>query len=371
MFISASTALGLVLVLAISDTELLGLNFRTVFADYILKKDNKLFDQSADNSGLAVAALAENEVITVCSRGTDTYGLDQFNTQEWRDIFYKEKNLRDAISYYHMEYLVAPRNEKCEQRFPKCIVIGVAKCGTREVIDFMRLHPHIEIYHRLTYEMPYFKGCFHEGDAWFKRQMPCSYSNQITIMKNSGYFRYKTVAKRIKEFNPNIKLILLIREPVSRVVSQFMFNKEKRWFDNVATLEDVVLKGNKVNESNKLISDSVYAMAMKEWLNYFNIDQFLFIEHEELKKKPYDVMSKIEQFLGLEKYIKPYMFVLNKESGFYCIRSDLTATGMACYAPDRGRKHVTVASSTLTKLKTYFQAKNELFFRLIGKTYDW
>ena len=75
------------------------------------------------------------------------------------------------------------------------------------------MHPHVELYHQpRTMEMTYFRTneTYAKGDDWFVNEMPCSYSNQITIMKDSQYFDYPyPVAERIQKFNSSIKLILI------------------------------------------------------------------------------------------------------------------------------------------------------------------
>ena len=79
-------------------------------------------------------------------------------------------------------------------------------------MEFLHMHPHIEIYqkHNKTMEMPYFNSMLYEkGVAWLVNEMPCSYSNQLTII-NAAYFDLPIpTAERIRKFNSSIKLILI------------------------------------------------------------------------------------------------------------------------------------------------------------------
>lgn len=311
-----------------------------------------------------------------------------------------ERVLRNTITKYHFANFIKPENESCKRRLPICILIGVPKSGTREIMDFMRLHPHIEIYHRVWYENYYFTRDYHKGRARFRSQMPCSYSNQITVMKNAWYFPRTNVPERIKNFNESMKLILLVREPVSRAVSHLSWQtKSPVSSDN---FERMVIRGNTVKSNDIGIFYSVYDRPMKKWLQYFQLDQFLIIESNELKVNPAAAMTKVEDFLGLQHYITPEMFVFNEEKGFFCVRSNLSVSGMdyghgtdtqtgatpvvsksqtlnqlpgtsqmACYADNRGREPINVAPSTISKLKEYFRPKNKRFFEMIGKTFDW
>ena len=84
-----------------------------------------------------------------------------------------EQILRDSIEGFHSNNFINPPNEVCKKRPPSAIVIGVKKCGTRELMDFMHLHPHIQIWHRKTYEMNYFAEPQIKGIGWLTEQMPC------------------------------------------------------------------------------------------------------------------------------------------------------------------------------------------------------
>ena len=282
-----------------------------------------------------------------------------------------EAILRESIYRLKMKNFIKPSNESCKRRLPHCMVVGVAKSGTREIMDFMRLHPHIEIWHRDSgYEMEYFGPKeYGRGQEWFRSQMPCSYSNQITIMKNAWYFHSTSIPERIKKLNESIKLILLVREPVARAISQFTFMNNKH--HRVLSFDDVAIKNNTVNEKDLSIRLSMYDRSMKTWLKYFELDQFLIIDSNEMKYQPATVMTKVEDFLGLGHYITPEMFVLNKDKGFYCIKSNLTKSGMACYANDRGRSVTQVSQRTRTMLENHYKPINERFSSIIGKSFNW
>ena len=300
-----------------------------------------------------------------------------------RVSLHTEQLLRDSIYLHHKKNFIKPQNETCKRRRPICILIGVYKCGTRELVDFLRLHPHIEIYPTSlrVYEMPYFSRMYEKGENWFKRQLPCIYSNQITFIKNAGYFHDTAVPERIKQFNESLKLILMVREPVARTLSQYMFKESRGQLCKGYTGENVPKNfssctlsedGSAVNTSSFIVRHSVYDKPMNLWLQYFNLSQFLIIESEELKHDPASVLTKIERFLGLGHYITHDMFVFNKEKGFYCIQSNLTDTGMACYPQNRGKKEqIAVPQRTISKLKEYFEPKNKRFFKIIGRSFDW
>ena len=282
--------------------------------------------------------------------------------------------LWDSIELFHSNKFIKPPNEVCEKRPPSAIVIGVQKSGTRELIDFMHLHPHIQIYRKKEhYEMNYFSRRYNKSMGWFKKQMPCSFSNQITVMKNSGYFHMDTVdvPERIRKFNASIKLILIVREPIARSYSAYTFFKERRGYKE--SFGEIVINAikNKKQELPKLLKMSIYDESMKRWLQVFNLSQILIIDHSEFKQDPVSVLVKVEEFLGLGHYITTDMFTYNAVTGFQCIWSNLTTTGMSCYASNRGRPQDPISREIKSNLTGYFKPANKRFFGIIGRPFNW
>ena len=295
----------------------------------------------------------------------------------------RSKLISEAIDRIHSKDFVKPEGEECSKRFPTAILIGVNKCGTRELTEFLHLHPLVEVYSKqikqdnvyavsgeMGFEMDYFGRNFSNGDDWFLNQMPCSYSNQITFMKQSTYFPQMNIPKRIHDFNPGIKLILMVREPVSRSIARFMYEVQTKWIKPGTALEDVILQNGTINVEHAILKHSSYDESMKIWLKYFSLSQIMVIESEDFKHRPAETLFKVEEFLGLPHAIKPETFVWNKDKGYYCIKSELDATGMACYGSERGKTIIEINPKTKEFLVEYFRPKNRNFARLTGRTFD-
>ena len=306
--------------------------------------------------------------------------------QALKNALHADKILRESIEMIHLSNLKTPSGETCQKRLPAAIIIGVHKSGTRELLEFMHLHPHIQIYsyndapNGVKYEMRYFSTMYERGATWFKEQMPCSFTNQLTVMKMSTYFHDRLVPERIQKLNESIKLILIVREPIARAYSDYTFYKsnmerlgKKKSQKYLKTFSDFVINktNNKVRMENEHVMYSVYDDYMEHWLKYFSLSQFLILEHSELIRDPVSTLKTVEKFLGLGDFITPDMFVRNSEKGFYCIKSNLTSTGMSCYGENRGRTQEPIDQGTRLKLTQFFAGRNRRFFDMIGKSYDW
>ncbi len=64
-------------------------------------------------------------------------------------------------------------------------------------------------------QIKFFNLFYEKGVTWYREQMPKSYADQITMEKTPHYFVKKVVPERVQRFNKTIKLILLVRDPVS------------------------------------------------------------------------------------------------------------------------------------------------------------
>ena len=74
----------------------------------------------------------------------------------------------------------------------------------------------------LAYLMMLYSREYHQGLEWYRQQMPLSLPSQITLEKTPNYLVDWDVPERVFKFNESIKLILIVREPISRAVSDYV-----------------------------------------------------------------------------------------------------------------------------------------------------
>ncbi|XP_030370802.1 uncharacterized protein LOC115621320 [Scaptodrosophila lebanonensis] len=109
---------------------------------------------------------------------------------------------------------------KTSRRLPQALIIGVRKCGTRALLEMLYLHPRIQKaggeVHFFDRDENYLKGL-----EWYRKKMPHSFRGQITIEKSPSYFVSPEVPERVRAMNASIKLLLIVREPVTRAISDY------------------------------------------------------------------------------------------------------------------------------------------------------
>uniref|UniRef100_A0A914PI17 Sulfotransferase domain-containing protein n=1 Tax=Panagrolaimus davidi TaxID=227884 RepID=A0A914PI17_9BILA len=131
-----------------------------------------------------------------------------------KDVFFKyeiDKNFKSNE--------ILPAIER-RRRLPDALIIGVRKGGTRALLDAMALHPQIKAARR---EVHFFdqNETYSLGIEWYRQQMPFSHSGQLTIEKTPAYFASSITPSRVYQLNKNMKIIIILRDPVIRTISDF------------------------------------------------------------------------------------------------------------------------------------------------------
>ena len=220
---------------------------------------------------------------------------------------------------------------KLSRRLPDAVIIGVRKCGTRALLTFINRHPAVRAAGK---EIHYFDENYYLGDDWYREQMPLATDDQVVIEKTPGYFIDPNAPLRIKEtLGMNVKLILIVRDPVERTVSDYVQLKVKYEHRDAGDPEalprrmapfekKVLTPDGRINTSYKPIRIGQYDVHMKRWFDVFPPRQILVVDGENLVKDPFASLVQVETFLGVDHWLTRDHFVRNPESGFYCLKSD-------------------------------------------------
>ncbi|KYN29663.1 Heparan sulfate glucosamine 3-O-sulfotransferase 5, partial [Trachymyrmex cornetzi] len=252
---------------------------------------------------------------------------------------------------------------RTNRHLPQAIIIGVRKCGTRALLEMLFLHPQIQ---KAAGEVHFFDrdDNYGKGLEWYRRKMPYSFKGQITIEKSPSYFVTPEVPERIRAMNGSVKLLLIVREPVTRAISDYTQLRT-----HAATASTLVMRPDgTINESYRPVAISLYHTYMHRWLEVFPREQILIVNGDQLIEDPVPQLRRIENFLGLEPRIGRHNFYFNHTKGFYCLRND---TSEKCLKESKGRRHPRVSPMVVTKLRKFFNEHNQRFYELVGEDLGW
>ena len=186
------------------------------------------------------------------------------------------------------------------------ICFGAQKAGTTTLHNILRQHS--EIFLPQNKEIPFFHddNKFEKGIDWWLKENYHNVKHEKAIgVINPEYLFFPKACERIyKHLGPEIKIIIVIRNPVDRAYSQYIMNI-RRGIENLSFEDALSEEKNRYTLSDyqknySYLSRSLYSDQIKRFLTTFPKDNFLFLSFENDIVKNRDLtLKKIEDFLGV------------------------------------------------------------------------
>ena len=244
------------------------------------------------------------------------------------DLLTQQEKLTEAIFYYRQStykktVALNPELAKFDwkdqkEQAPDFLIIGAGKCGTTSLNYYLGNHPQILLPNNK--EINFFSKNFTCDWDWYLSQFPSITDNSkfITGEASPSYFFMPHVPERIFQLAPNIKLIVLLRNPVDRSISAYYQNRKTGKVTQ--TLEEVVMR--EIKHAKKLSKDELsyaggivlqglYFWKLQRWLQIFPREQFLILPSEDFFAHPAQIMKQVCQFLEIPEFIVQKYHKLN------------------------------------------------------------
>ncbi|KAJ8728316.1 hypothetical protein PYW08_016701 [Mythimna loreyi] len=273
------------------------------------------------------------------------------------------------------EYRRLKQNQVPVKRLPDALIIGVKKCGTRALLEFLRLHPDVRA---AGSEVHFFDKFYHKGFEWYRDKMPPTLEGQITMEKTPSYWVTRSAPRRVYAMNPSVKLLAVVRDPVTRAISDYTQSASKRpslpRFEDLALVNSSAVWGGApsvVDASWPPVRLGVYARPLRRWLRRFPRSRLLLISGERLVADPAAEMARVQEFLGLKRVITEKHFYFNSTKGFPCLLKSESRSTPHCLGKTKGRSHPHIDPKTLERLKDFYRPFNERFYQLAGMNFGW
>lgn len=203
-------------------------------------------------------------------------------------------------------------------RKPNLFIVGAAKSGTTSLYKYLSQHP--SIFFCNLKEPRYFSSRYknfpHNGSGdYVADNFTIKGKNEYTsLFKNAkdekiigeasvDYLYFFNSAYDIKNFSPNAKIIIILRNPIDRAFSAYVHligsNRENLTFEEALKQERYRMKNN--YEFIWFYKDvGKYYIQVKTYLDVFGKQNVNIILFDEIKKNIKNVMKKILIFLDLD-----------------------------------------------------------------------
>jgi hypothetical protein len=271
---------------------------------------------------------------------------------------------------------------------PDFLIVGAQKAGTTALFEYLNRHPRLAgSVDKETYffspesyrgwsghgAFPFYQRLKWDGFSpapkrwarrWYYRQFPLRRpgARKLYFEATPDYLYYPLVPERIRAHLPNVKLIVLLRDPVARAYSAWnMFRdigendrvfgqlRERRSFEEAVDGEIARLGGEPLSEGSDYVRRGFYEDQLRRFATHFSRDQILVIESTELEKNLGRTLATVCDFLGVERFADNDQFEKVGVGNY--------PEAMACDIRER--------------LAELYAPRNLALFELLGRHYDW
>ncbi len=197
---------------------------------------------------------------------------------------------------------------------PDFLILGAQKSGTSSLFLYLSQHPDI-LSPCVNKELHYFDLNFKQPSKWYRAHFPFKKQGKITGEKSPYYIFHPLAPRRCREFNPEFKLIALLRDPVKRAYSHFHHEIENRResrpfrraveeeMDRVEKDHDLLYQGNIdhsfAHQRYSYFARGRYADQLDLWTRFFPRKQIYLETAERFFRHPQQVCAEIFGFLNV------------------------------------------------------------------------
>lgn len=211
---------------------------------------------------------------------------------------------------------------KSDLILPNFLVIGAMRSGTTWLHNILNTHPEICLPTKRK-EVNYFDHFFDRGIEWYSRFFSAASKHSYKAIGEitPNYLSAEPVPQRIASTLPEVKLILILRNPVDRAFSHYGFMMKSYGID-----QDFQTY---FRETPEVFYKGLYGHHIKRYLNYFPREQFLILKFEDFRSSPSQISKKISEFLDVspnkfDEQVFAQKFNSSSLPRFPSIRSNLT-----------------------------------------------
>ena len=260
---------------------------------------------------------------------------------------------------------------------PDFLIIGCKKGGTTSLMNWLVEHPDVaRMYPSFQRRKSphYFDINYAKGEAWYRAHFPTRRAldraerrtgRRPIVGEASPYYMFHPAAcDRVGETLPDVRLIALLREPVSRAYSNYWDrvatgNEDLPTFEAAIDAEGERLKGVTAerlrdpafysfdHDHHSYLARGRYVEHLQPWLDTYGTDRLLVLPAEQMFADPQRTFETVQRFLGLP------------------------VTKLVLRPRNERRGYPPINPQTRARLAEYYEPYNRSLFDALGTQFTW
>ena len=205
---------------------------------------------------------------------------------------------------------------------PNLVIIGAQKSASTFLQNCLKDHPDIYLPHG---ETTYFEDPdYHDSSPL--EEIIGRRSEKIVGIKRPNYLCKSEVPQRIRNELPNTKLIVVLRDPVDRLISSYYHQIKYGTFPPIKFeegIDDIIKNGmlsKQFPRSKEIISFGFYGKNLLNYEDFIKNGNMLILFHSEILKNPLTELKKCFSFLEVNNNFIPKSLNSRPQKVIYSIK---------------------------------------------------
>ena len=162
--------------------------------------------------------------------------------------------------------------------------------------------------------------------------------------------------ERVSELIPDVRLIFLLRDPVDRAYSDYLFNLQQGWIPPDVSFHDLIRENVDVKDysGDAVIERGLYLKHLRRFREHFDQSQMQVLLSKELKNDTDRVLRSVFSFTGVGEAFFPDD-TENKNSTRYMAHGRIYRLLRAAWQPFKNHlRNVEVIEEARSKVRSFF-----------------
>lgn len=194
-------------------------------------------------------------------------------------------------------------------------IIGAQRSGSTYLYKLLDDHPEVSMAHPVRPEPKFFlsEQCVARGREYYEQTYFCDRKDGTIYLgeKSTSYIESRESARRIKDVYSDARILVVLRDPVSRAYSNYRFSVA-HGLEKMTFLQALRAEPERLDEAKFSTSVSPFAYRkrgnyidyIETYLEIFNSSQVRVLIFEELVNSPQEVQA-LYQWLGVTSSFLP------------------------------------------------------------------